>query len=126
MMTNTLLKGLIASVATVFGFGLLAGGVSVASSSANDLAKRDEDAAELVLVADDGDDDGDGDNSGNGGNSGTGNSRDATNSVVSRVSRNGDLSRDDRTRDKTRDGAGAKKRDVSRNVTNDRSRNDTR
>ena len=120
---NTLLKSLIASVAAVFGFGLIFAGLSATAAWAgDDVAKRDDDARELVLVADDdGDDDDDSRD-----NSGTGNSNDATNSVVSRVSRNRDLSRDDRTRDKTRDGAGALKRDWSDNRTNDQSRNDSR
>jgi hypothetical protein len=53
-------------------------------------------------------------------------SRDNTRSNVTKVSRNRDRSRGDKTRDWTRDGAGKQKRDFSANKTNDRSRNDTR
>ncbi len=61
-------------------------------------------------------------------NSGTGNSksgRDGTNSRVTNVSRDRDLSRRDLTKDWTRDG-GDRTRDHSRNYTNDASRHDTR
>ena len=53
-------------------------------------------------------------------------SRDNTRSNVTKVSRDRDRSRGDKTRDWTRDGAGKQKRDLSANQTNDRSRNDTR
>ena len=63
-------------------------------------------------------------------NTGTGTSsgdqNDATNSRFTKVSRDRDLSRADKTRDRTKDGAGTAKRDWSQNRTNDRSRNDTR
>jgi hypothetical protein len=126
---NTLLKALITFVAVVFGFGLAVAGVSATANAAgDDLAKRDEDARELAVV--DGGDGGDGGDDGDDGDGGdrsrTGNSNDATNSVVSRVSRDRDHSRGDRTRDRTHDGAGSAKRDWSDNRTNDRSRNDSR
>jgi hypothetical protein len=114
---NILLKSLIASVATLFGFGLAVAAVSSGSLAADDVGKRDEDSPELVLVADDDDDDG-GDDSGD--------SRDGTNSQFSAVSRDGERSRGDLTRDRTRDGAGGPKRDWSDNRTNDRSRADSR
>ncbi|NYG55593.1 hypothetical protein [Nocardioides perillae] len=89
-----------------------------------ELAKREDDTPELVLVADDDDDDtNDQTRSRN-----TGVSRstgDGTRSNFTRVSRDRDLSRSDKTRDFTRDG-GKLKRDWSANRTNDRSRNDTR
>jgi hypothetical protein len=113
---NTILKSLIVSVATIFGFGLAVAAVNSGALAANDLGKRDEAAPELVLVADD-DDDGDDD---------TGNSRDRTNSRTSAVSRDGERSRGDLTGDRTRDGAGGPKRDWSDNRTNDRSRHDSR
>jgi hypothetical protein len=113
---NTLLKGLIVSVATLFGFGLAVAAVSSGALAANDLGKRDEDTPEIVLVADDDDDDG-GDRSAD--------SRDGTNSRFTAVSRDGERSRGDLTRDRTRDGAGVH-RDLNQNLTNDRSRNDTR
>jgi hypothetical protein len=116
---TTLLKSLIASVATVFGLGLMFGGALTATSANDDVAKHDDESTEIVLVADDDDD---GDDS----RDGSGVSRDATDSRRSAVSRDGERSRGDLTRDKTRDGAGAKKRDWSDNRTNDRSRNDTR
>jgi hypothetical protein len=104
-----------------------------------DAVKRDEDTPDLVLVADDDDDDTnarDGDTSTNSGtntgntntNTGTrsGDQNDPTNSRFTKVSRDQDRSRADKTRDRTRDGAGQSKRDWSQNRTNDRSRNDTR
>ena len=101
-----------------------------ATAADSDLAKREEDRVELVLVDDRDDDDTNDDtgtgNTGNTGNSGTGNSNDATNSRFTAVSRDRDLSRGDKTRDWTKDGSGDRKRDWSANKTNDVSRNDTR
>ncbi len=110
--------------------------------SDDDLAVRDEDTPDVVQVDDDDDDDtnrragtntGSRDNTGTntgGTNTGTGTSsgdqNDATNSRFTKVSRDRDLSRADKTRDRTKDGAGTSKRDWSQNRTNDRSRNDTR
>ena len=96
--------------------------------------KREDQATGLALaVADDDDDDReDGDTrtrtrtrtrTG-----GTGNSlsrTDGTNSRFTAVSRDTDLSRGDLTKDFTRDG-GSFTRDLTPNLTNDRSRNDTR
>jgi hypothetical protein len=118
-------RALIASVATVFGFGLLGAG-AVASGAVDDqYAKRDDDDARQVAVVDVDDDD-DNTGTGNTANSGTGKSKDATNSRVTRVSRDNDRSRDDLTRDLTRDGNGKLKRDWSDNRTNDGTRNDSR
>lgn len=129
------------SVAGVVAAGALA--FPTASAWADeDAVKRDEDTPDVVLVADDDDDDsnarGDATNSGNT-NSGTntgntntgtgtnsGDQNDGTNSRFTAVSRDRDLSRGDKTRDWTKDGAGDRKRDWSANRTNDRSRNDTR
>lgn len=101
--------------------GLLALPTMTATSAQDTYLKREEDAPELVLVDDDDDDDT---------NSRTGNSwsrNDNTNSVFSRVSRDRDYSRGDRTKDWTRDGKNSRvKRDWSKDRTNDRSRNDTR
>ena len=53
-------------------------------------------------------------------------SNDNTGSRETRVSRDRDLSRDDLTKDRTKDGPGTSTRDFSQNRTNDGSRNDTR
>jgi hypothetical protein len=107
-----------------------------AVGAADDAAKRDEDTPDLVLVADDDDDDTNDDTRSRTGtntgqtNTGTGtrsgDQNDPTRSNKTGVSRDRDLSRADKTRDWTRDGAGDRKRDWSANKTNDRSRNDTR
>lgn len=122
----------------------LAGGVTAglvawqtpALASADEAYKRSDDTPDVVLAVDDEDDD---DTFGREAASrdntsfsrttrGTGSSRsrrDGTNSRYSRVSRDRDRSRGDRTKDWTRDG-GDRTRDRSRGATNDRSRNDTR
>ena len=100
---------------------------------ADEAAKREDDAVEMVLVADDDDADTNDDTHVNTNtvSKGTKNSfnskksRDSTNSKHSKVSRDKDRSRGDKTRDWTNDG-GKKKRDWSANKTNDRSKNDTR
>jgi len=98
------------------------------------IVKREDQVAELVLVSDDDDDDSN-DNSNDDSRSGvskstagTGSSRsraDGTNSRYTAVSRDRDLSRGDKTKDWTRDG-GSRTRDLTPNLTNDKSRNDTR
>ncbi|RNL60601.1 hypothetical protein EFK50_20010 [Nocardioides marmoriginsengisoli] len=112
--------------------GLLAVGVLAiqSPSSADNANKRDEDSPELVLVADDDDDDTNDrladTRSRDTRNTGVSRStRDHTRSNFTKVSRDRDLSRSDKTRDWTRDG-GDRTRDRSANLTNDRSRNDTR
>jgi len=123
---NKLARTAILMLAALFAFGSF--GVALANGARNDdlAAKREEDAREVVALADDGDDDDDdGDDDSGSFTSGV-NSNDRTGSGHSRVSRDRDRSRGDNTRDKTRDGKGGKKRDWSANRTNDRSRNDTR
>jgi len=120
-LANVARRAFIASVAGIFGLGLFA---AAGTAAADQYGKRDDDVREIALVADD--DDGDNTNSRNTRNSR--NSRftnDRTRSNFSRVSRDRDHSRGDLTRDWTRDG-GDRTRDFSRNLTNDRSRNDTR
>jgi hypothetical protein len=105
--------------------GLLA--LPVTSAFADDTAfKRDEDTPDVVLVADEDDDDtaDRGDDTRSRNTSGV-NSNDGTNSRHTAVSRDRDRSRGDKTRDFTRDGDD-RTRDRSAGHTNDRSRNDTR
>lgn len=101
---------------------------TVAANLGDDaISKREDDVAALVLVDDDDGDDSN-DNSGTARSRNTGFSRatnDNTRSNFTKVSRDRDLSRSDKTRDWTRDG-GDRTRDWSQNRTNDGSRNDTR
>lgn len=104
-------------------------GTTVAADSTDDaVAKREDNVTELALVADDDDDDtGDGTNT-HSRSRNTGFSRstnDNTRSNFTKVSRDRDLSRSDKTKDWTRDG-GSRTRDWTGKKTNDRSRNDTR
>jgi hypothetical protein len=116
----------------------LVGFTAPALADGESVYKRDDDSGQVVATVDrdDDDDDGNTNTGGDGTNSntnshagaGTGDSRsraDGTNSRVTKVSRDRDLSRGDRTKDWTRDG-GTRTRDHSANSTNDRSRNDTR
>jgi hypothetical protein len=119
-------------VAGLLGAGLLAmpGAAGSAAPGGTDaFLKRDEDVSEVVLVADDdGDDTNDRTRSRDTRSRNTGvsrSTRDHTRSNFTRVSRDRDLSRSDKTRDWTRDG-GDRTRDHSQNRTNDRSRNDSR
>lgn len=112
----------VTGVVTVGLFAMQAPNVS--ASVGDELAKREEDSAELVLVDDDDDADSNDDTS-----RFTGYSRstgDHTRSNFTRMSRDRDLSRSDKTRDWTYDGVGPKKRDWSGGRTNDSSRNDSR
>jgi hypothetical protein len=114
----------------LLGAGLLAiPGATVAAPSDGAFLKRDEDVSEVVLVADDDDDDtNDKSRTQDTRSRNTGASRstrDHTRSNFTKMSRDRDLSRGDKTRDWTRDG-GDRTRDHSQNRTNDRSRNDTR
>jgi hypothetical protein len=114
--------------------GLLALPISSAFADDSVTLKRDDDGADLVLVADEDDDGldpaagtntgGTGDNTRSRNTSGV-NSNDGTNSRNTPVSRDRDRSRGDLTKDWTRDG-GDRTRDHSKLKTNDRSRNDTR
>ncbi len=119
-------RGLILILAMAIGLALPMSGIALSQSQKDApeaVFARDEDAA--PLMASDDDDDGDDSNS-TGHTDRTGKSNDRTNSRFTPVSKDRDWSRGDLTRDKTRDGKGGKKRDWSRNHTNDRSRNDTR
>ena len=117
-------------LAGIVGAGLLAfPATTVAAGNGNDAVflKREEQASDLVLVADDDDDDTN-DNTNDNTSVNTGFSAatgDNTRSNFTRVSRDRDLSRSDKTKDRTRDG-GDRTRDVTPNLTNDRSRSDTR
>ena len=113
--------------------GVLGLNASAAADETDAYVKREDNATSLVLAADDDDD---GTDTGTGGDTGqtrsgadgTGTSRrraDGTSSRVSAVSRDRDRSRGDLTRDWTQDG-GDRTRDLTPNLTNDRSRNDTR
>ena len=104
----------IVSTALLALVGLVAVGLlslqTAGTSQANDeVAKRDDDTPDLVLVADDDDDDTN-DNTKNTNTRNTGvsrNTNDNTNSRFTAVSRDRDLSRSDKTRDWTRDGRAA-------------------
>ena len=111
--------------------GLLALPISSAFADDDVAMKRPDDAPDLVLVSDDDDNDDFNTNSGGGDDTNSRftsgvNSNDGTGSGFTAVSRDRDLSRGDKTRDWTKDGAGDRTRDFSANRTNDRSRNDTR
>jgi hypothetical protein len=123
----------LASAAIVAMVGLLCVGLlgltQVTANADDTAAKRDEDSIDLVLSDEDPDDDDTGNSKATRTNrTNTGASRatrDHTNSRFTKVSRDRDKSRSDKTRDWTRDG-GDRTRDHSANKTNDRSRNDTR
>jgi len=97
---------------------------TISANAGDEFAKREDDTPELVLVADDDDADSNDDTSRFTGYSRSTN--DGTRSNFTRVSRDRDLSRSDKTRDWTYDGVGPKKRDWSGGRTNDSSRNDSR
>jgi hypothetical protein len=105
--------------------GLAVPGLATAGTEGEAVLREDDDG--VVLLDDDDDDGGDGTTTGNtGGNSGTGDSNDATNSRHTGVSRDGENSVGDLTRDRTQDGPGGPRIDRSGGGTNDRTRNDTR
>lgn len=115
-------------LAGLVGAGLMAlPGTTVAASVDDEAAiKREDSATELVLVSDDDDDDG-ADDTGNTNTGASLSTSDGTRSNFTAVSRDRDLSRSDKTKDFTFDGAGdTRTRDWTANRTNDRSRNDTR
>jgi hypothetical protein len=134
----------IATLATSVGAGLVVVGVGAANANDGDqvYGKRDDNANEWIVVADDDDDGGDDNrlsgtntntNTGSGMSRGTRHSRessgrsgDRTGSRYTRMSRDRDHSRGDKSRDWTHDGPGGGTRDFKPNLTNDRSRNDTR
>jgi len=123
-MKNLLPMGTLGLVGLV-GAGVLAFPTTANAADSGDAAftKRDDDVAELVLVDDDDDDDSNDPSRFTGFSRSTG---DNTRSNFTAVSRDRDLSRSDKTRDKTRDGKGDRTRDWSQNRTNDHSRQDTR
>jgi hypothetical protein len=132
-MKNSLIRAGILTLAGSVGGGMLAiAGAANADSDAALLAKREDSSSEWVVDDDERDDDDSNTNTRSEvsgpetrtGGAGT-NTNDMTGSRVSAVSRDRDRSRGDQTRDWTRDG-GDRTRDFSRNLTNDRSRNDTR
>lgn len=115
-------------LAGAVGIGLLAlPGSTVATNLGDDpAAKREDNVTELVLVDDDDDDTNDSNTRSKSRFTGFSRStNDNTRSNFTRVSRDRDLSRSDKTRDWTRDG-GSRTRDWTGKKTNDRSRNDTR
>jgi hypothetical protein len=109
-------------VILVAAVGLAVPGLAAAGSDADAVLREDEDGVVLVAAADD--DDGETGNTGAG--SGTGNSNDATGSRHTGVSRDGENSAGDLTRDRTKDGPGGQRLDRTGGGTNDRTRNDTR
>lgn len=129
-MRTTVKLGL-GTIAGAVGAGILALPTAAVADSDDVFWKRDDDRADVVMTVDDRDDDDTNDDDTNGTNGTNGSdtsgvdSNDNTNSRVSAVSRDRDVSQDDRTRDWTRDG-GDKTLDQTANGTNDRSRNDTR
>jgi hypothetical protein len=133
--TRKLLPLGVLGAAGLIGLGVLVVPATVPAAVDGKAAvlKRDDNAAELVLVADDGDDDADSGVTGvtgqtrtrTGGTAASRATRDHTRSNATAVSRDRDHSRGDKTRDGTRDG-GDRTRDLTPNLTNDRSRSDTR
>jgi hypothetical protein len=123
------------TVAGAVALGLLGTPGATAADGRDDAVyvKREEKVGSLVLADDDNEDDDTNSNSrtrskASKSTRGTGSSRsraDGTNSRYTKVSRDRDRSRGDKTRDWTRDG-GDRTRDLTPNLTNDRSRNDTR
>lgn len=123
-------------LAGAVGVGLMAlPGATVAASFDEEAAvKREDGVTELVLVDDDDDDDTNDDSLDSANTASadtfTGFSRstnDRTRSNFTKVSRDRDISRSDKTKDFTFDGPGdTRTRDWTANKTNDRSRNDTR
>lgn len=112
----------------MLGVAMVAGipaGAALSAEMDEITLKRDDEYSELVAVEDDFDRDAFTDDNSGGDTSGV-DSNDGTGSGYSAVSRDGEASRGDRTRDWTRDGAGDRNRDWSGGQTNDGSRNDTR
>ena len=133
---KALLRSGVAALGTTMAAGLVIGVGHTASAAGDDAAyaKREDNAKEWVVSADDDSDDDT--NTGTntsvdtdtsvGTNTDTGaDSNDGTGSRVTGVSEDRDESADDVTKDWTRDG-GDGTRDFSQNLTNDASQNDTR
>jgi hypothetical protein len=112
---------LIVTMAFVFGAAMPLGALT--GEAENPAVVRDEDLVVMTVSEDDDDDTNDDSNSGF--TSGQ-NSNDKTNSKHTAVTKDKDRSSGDLTRDKTKDGPGGKKRDWTKNKTNDNSKRDTR
>lgn len=123
---NKLLPISTLGLAGLVGVGLMSFPATTVAANIGDdaVSKREDGVTELVLVDDDDDDSND--NTGSRFTGFSASTGDNTRSNFTAVSRDRDLSRSDKTRDWTRDGAGDRKRDWSQNRTNDRSRNDSR
>jgi hypothetical protein len=105
--------------------GLAIPGLAAAGADGEAVLGREDDGVAVLVASED--DDGDDTHTGNtGAGSGTGDSNDGTNSRHTGVSRDGENSVGDLTRDRTKDGPGGSRIDRSGNGTNDRTRNDTR
>lgn len=119
-----IIRGSVVGLASAVGVGVLAWPAAAAFADTDEVyAKRDEQVRELVTMDDDDDDD-----TNDGTNTNTGFSKatnDKTRSNFTKVSRDRDRSRSDKTRDWTRDG-GDRTRDWTGKKTNDKSRSDTR
>ena len=143
-MSSTIIRSGVVALGAAVALGGVAWGassMSTASAETPAVTKRVDGDDAIVLVADDDDDDDAGArkadtntrskasrsrvSKGTAHSRNSGRSRDRTNSRKTRVSRDRDLSRGDKTRDWTRDG-GSRTRDRSANRTDDRSKNDTR
>ena len=124
---KALLRNGVAALGTTMAAGLVVSFGGPASAAGDDAAyaKREDNAKEWVVSADDDLDDDTNTGTKTGGGGDTSKSNDNTGSRASGVSRDRDNSRGDNSRDWTRDG-GDRTRDHSGNHTNDRSRNDTR
>jgi hypothetical protein len=127
----SIIRGSVIGLAGAVGVGVLAWPATAALTDNHDevFIKRDEQTVEMVAVDDDDDADSkDKTNDKTNTNSKTGASKatnDNTRSNFTKMSRDRDKSRGDKTKDGTRDG-GDRTRDWSANKTNDKSRNDTR
>ncbi len=140
-LTRALLRNGVAALGATMVAGLIIGvGGTAAAIEDSAYAKREDNATEWVVSADDDDSDDDtvgtttGLNTDTGAGTTTGpdtatdtglNSDDGTGSRVTGVSEDRDESADDLTKDWTLDG-GDRTRDFSQNLTNDASANDTR
>lgn len=124
----SIIRGSVIGLAGAVGAGVLAwpAAAAFADDDRDELyVKRDEQTAEMVAVDDDDDDDSNDDTDTSKFTGFSKATNDNTRSNFTKVSRDRDLSRSDKTKDRTRDG-GDPTRDVSANQTNDNSRNDTR
>ncbi len=131
---HTAIRTGIMTLAGAVGVGVVAVGTQAGAASDDRILNKREDSSVSWYADDDDDRGGDDTRTRTGTRSRTdgpshdntnSNSNDGTNSRFTGVTRDRDRSRGDLTRDWTRDG-GDRTKDKSKNVTNDRSRNDTR